>query len=384
MPLKICAVTGGRADWGLLSVPLLLLRDDPAFDLSVVVTGQHMVPGAGDTGAVIEAEGFSITARVDMALTADTPVGITRSLGVGTQGFADVLDRLRPDLMLVLGDRYELLAVVQAALLARIPVAHLCGGDLTEGAMDDAIRHAVTKMSHLHFVTTEEAARRVRQLGEDPRNIHCVGSSGLDRVRLTPRLSRADFLASVDLPELDRFLVVTYHPETLATDPLAGCRELLSALAALPANVGLLFTGVNADPGGQAVTQAIHRFVAERPLSRLYASLGAQRYFSALTHAEAVVGNSSSGLYEAPSFGIPTVNIGDRQGGRIRAVSVIDCLPERDAILAALEQAATMDCSAVENPYGDGYASERIRAVLKGMDNPQRLLKKHFFDLEGQ
>lgn len=382
MPLKVCAVTGGRADWSLLSVPLAALRDDPAFDLSLLVTGQHLMPGNGDTCAAIEADGFRIEDRIDMLLGSDTPAAVTKALGLATIGFADALARLQPDLILILGDRYELLAVTQAALLARIPVAHLCGGDLTEGALDDAVRHAVTKMSHLHFVSSPDAARRVRQLGEDPQAIHCVGSPGLDRIRLTPPLDRAAFFASVEMSPAERLLLITYHPVTLDADPAAGCAEMLAALADLGPEVALLFTGVNADPGGRGVAEQIAAFVAAHPNARQFASLGARRYYSALTHAAAVVGNSSSGLYEAPTFAVPTVNIGDRQGGRLRAASVIDCPPQRAAIRAALERAFAGDWSGVVNPYGDGHATERILAVLKALPDPRSLLKKRFFDLE--
>lgn len=383
MPLKVCAVTGGRADWGLLSVPLALIRDDPDFALQLVVTGQHLLPGAGATDRVIEAEGFHIDARVDMLLAGDSAVAVSKSMGLAIIGFAEVFDRLKPDLLFVLGDRYEILAAAQAAMVARIPIAHLCGGDVTEGAMDEAIRHAITKMSHLHFVSNQDAARRVCQLGEDPAQVYCVGSPGLDRIRLTPRMTRDAFFASIGFVPRARNLLVTFHPATLDDDVSAACMEMLAALDALGPEVGLIFTGVNADTGGRAVAACIDGFVAMHPNACAHVSLGAARYFSALGHVDAVVGNSSSGLYEAPSFAIPTVNIGDRQGGRLKARSVLDCAADREAILAALRQAFAMDCSGTANPYGDGHSAERIIAVLKAVGDTRPLLKKRFFDVGG-
>lgn len=379
-PLKICAVTGSRADWGLLSPLLALLRADKAFALDLVVTGQHLVPAQDNTAQEIEREGFAISARIDMLLASDASLAVVKSMGLAVVGFADAFARLAPDLLLVLGDRYEILAAVEAATIARLPVAHLCGGDITEGAMDDAIRHAVTKLSHLHFVTNEAAAQRVRQLGEDSTRVHCVGSPGLDRIRQTKLLDRAAFFKRVGLAPRAYNLLVTFHPETLNADPLAQCLELLVALHELGPEFGVIFTGSNADPGGRGVDRLVGEFVATHDNARTHPSLGAALYFSALSHVNAVVGNSSSGLYEAPSFRIPTVNIGDRQRGRLRAASVIDCVAERRAIEAAVRRALTLDCTGVTNPYGDGHASERIVAVLRNLGDPRQLVHKRFVD----
>lgn len=379
-PLRVCAVTGSRADWSLLSVPLAGLRDDPAFALSLVVTGQHLVAAAGDTVRIIENEGFHIDERVDMKLTDDTATGVTKSLGQAVIGFAGALDRLKPDLMFLLGDRYEILAAAQAALIARVPVAHLCGGDVTEGAMDEAIRHGITKMAHIHFVTNEDAGRRVRQLGEDPAQVHVVGSPGLDRIRMTPVMTRDDFFAAVDLAPRGRTLLITFHPVTLEHDSDTQCAEMLAALDDQGPDTGLIFTGANADTGGRKLDTLIGKFAAAHDNAVVHASLGTERYVAALAHADAMVGNSSSGLYEAPSFGLPAVNIGDRQAGRPRAASVIDCPPARDAINAAIGQALEMDRSDIENPYGDGHAADRIVAALKGIGDPRALLKKSFHD----
>ena len=375
---KILAVTGSRADWGYLAPPLALLRDDEAFELTIAATGQHLTPQGATSLATIAAEGFAIDERVDLQLDADTALGVSRSLGLGVIGFADVLARRRPDLLFVLGDRYEILAAVQAAMIARTPVAHLAGGDVTEGAIDDAIRHSITKMSHLHFVTNAEAARRVRQLGEDPARIHNVGSTGLDRIALVKPMARDAFFASVGLKPRARNAVVTFHPATLAADSDRQCGQLLAALGDAGRDMGLIFTGANADVGGRAIDAQIGEFARRHDNAIVVPSLDSAGYFSALTHVDLVIGNSSSGLYEAPSFRLPAVNIGDRQTGRIRAASVIDCPPERQAISAAIARALALDCSDVTNPYGDGHASERILATLKRIEDPQDLLKKRF------
>ncbi len=380
-PLRILAVTGGRADWGYLSPPLALLRKNPEFKVTLVVTGQHLANEGMESLAAVETDGFSIDARVDMLLSSDSSCGVTKSLGLELIGFADLLARLRPDLLMIVGDRYEILGAAQAALIARIPVAHLAGGDVTEGAFDEAIRHSITKMSHLHFVTNADSARRVRQLGEDPAQIHNVGSTGLDRITRMERTPREAFFRSLGMSPRKHNLLVTFHPVTWDGDSEQQCGELLAALHQLGPETGLIFTGVNADPSGRALEAMIRSFADCHANALAVPSLGSQRYFSALAHVDMVVGNSSSGLYEAPSFRIPTVNIGRRQRGRLRAASVVDCAAERDAILSAIERARRLDCSRVANPYGDGRASERIVAALKSIGDPTHLLKKHFFDV---
>lgn len=383
MALKVCAVTSTRADWGLLAPVLALLRDDPAFDLQLIVTGQHLMAGAGATMATIAAEGFAISATVDMKLGSDTPEAVTAALATGIDGFGKAFARLRPAFVLVLGDRYETLGASTAATLARIPIAHIAGGDLTEGAVDDAFRHAITKMAHLHFVTTTDAARRVRQLGEDSARVVVTGSPGLDRVRTTALLDRTAFFRAVGLSPLPKLLIITFHPETLSVNLAAACSEMLAALGQLGPEVALVFSGSNADVGGLVVGGLIADFVRTHANAVLHPSLGSTNYFSALSHADAVVGNSSSGLYEAPSFGTPTVNIGDRQKGRVRATSVIDVAARRDDIYQAILRAMAEDCTGVVNPYGDGHAAERIVAALKAAGDPKRLLQKRFVDLPG-
>jgi UDP-hydrolysing UDP-N-acetyl-D-glucosamine 2-epimerase len=362
-------------------MPLATLRDDPAFEVRLIVTGQHLAKGEETSLEAIAAEGFAIDEHVNIAISDDSTTGVSNSLGLAVSGIAAALARHEPDLLLVLGDRYEILAAAAAALIARVPVAHLCGGDITEGAFDDAIRHAITKLSHLHFVTNTDAHTRVIQLGEDPAHVHLVGSPGLDRIRTTPATSADEFFADVGLPQRASTLLVTYHPPTLADDPLAECREMLAALDSLGPNVSLLCTGSNADPGARGIDGLIGTFVLTHQNAVAVRTLGPRRYLSALAHVDAVVGNSSSGLYEAPSFHIPTVNIGDRQKGRLRAASVIDCPGERTAIRAAIDTALARDCTGVVNPYGDGHASERIVAVLKALDEPRSLVRKRFFDI---
>jgi UDP-N-acetylglucosamine 2-epimerase (non-hydrolysing)/GDP/UDP-N,N'-diacetylbacillosamine 2-epimerase (hydrolysing) len=379
--LRILAVTGGRADWGYLAPPLTLLREDPAFKVALAVTGQHLVREGKSSLAAIREDGFHIDARLDMLLGDDSAVGVTKSLGVELIGIADVLARLQPNLLMILGDRYEILGIAEAALIARVPIAHLAGGDVTEGAFDDAIRHSITKMSHLHFVTNAESARRVRQLGEDPARIHNVGSTGLDRIRMMKPMPRDIFFQTIGMTPRKRNLLITFHPATLDDDSDHQCNELLRALDQLGPDTGLLFTGVNADPLGRALEAPIGTFVRDRDNALEVPSLGSPLYCSALSHFDMVVGNSSSGLYEAPSFRIPTVNIGERQKGRLRAASVIDCAPECAAILSAIDRATTLNCTDVINPYGDGYASGRILSVLKGIDDPAQMLKKRFFDV---
>jgi UDP-hydrolysing UDP-N-acetyl-D-glucosamine 2-epimerase len=383
MSRTICAVTGSRADWGLLKPVLSAIDQESELHLQLAVTGAHLDPAYGNTVETIEANGFNVDARIDLALSSGTAVEVTRALGRGVTGFAEVLSTLNPDLLLVLGDRYEILAAVQAALIARIPVAHIAGGDITEGAFDDAIRHAVTKLSHLHFVTNEDARRRVLQMGEAEARVHLSGSPGIDELKATKLLSREQLEQSLGFELRPRNLAITFHPATLDTaDPVTQLNALLEALDRLGTDTGLIFTGSNADTGGDAVNARLAEYVADRDHAYLHASLGQQRYYSLVALADAVVGNSSSGLYEAPSLGTPTVNIGDRQKGRLRATSVIDCPVQADDIMDALQRAFSLDMSSVENPYGDGHAGERILAVLKQPWEREKLIHKQFVDRE--
>lgn len=378
-PLKIMAVTGSRADWGYLSVPLSLLRGDPAFELVLMVTGQHLDAASGATAHAIEAEGFRIDARVDMTLTGDDAASVTRAMGHGLSGMGPVVAEHAPDLMMVLGDRYEILAAATAALLARVPVAHIAGGDMTEGAVDDAIRHAITKLSHLHFPSTSVAASRIIRMGENPRHVHAVGSTGLDRLLRVAHQPRAAFFAGVGLVPRQKNILVTVHPVTLAPDPLADAAAVLEALHRLGPETGILLTGTNTDAGSGRLGTMVKDFAAAHDNAVLHPSLGTERYVNAMLHCDAVLGNSSSGLYEAPSLAIPTVNVGIRQQGRLRAASVIDVPGDPQAIIDGLAAAFRLDVSGVTNPYGDGEASRRIVAVLKDLKDPETLLRKTFY-----
>lgn len=374
----VCVVTGTRAEYGLLRPVIRALRADDRFRTQVVATGSHLSPEFGTTVREIEADGIAVDARLEVLLSSDTPVGVSTSLALTTLRTADVLERLRPDLLLVLGDRYEILGVAQAALIAHIPVAHLSGGDITEGAIDDAIRHAVTKLSHLHLVFTDEAAGRVRQLGEDPARIVVTGNPGLDELLAAPVPPRAEVGDAVGLRLRDHNLLVTYHPATLADEPPAAAfQELLAALDALGDGYGVILTLPNADTDGRVLIELAQRYAERRDHVVAHHSLGATRYAACLRTVDAVVGNSSSGLIEAPAVGTPAVNIGARQRGRLRGHGVIDCPPERDRILAAIEHAVAWE-GPTSSPYGDGAATAKIVATLAAVDDPRALLHKRF------
>jgi len=381
---KICVVTGSRAEYGLLYWVLHDLREQPSVELQLVVTGAHLAPEFGMTVNDIVADGFAITHRVEMLLSSDTPGGVAKSLGLGVIGLSGAIEQLQPEVVLVLGDRYEMLAVAQACLMHGVPLAHVAGGDTSEGAFDESIRHAITKMAHVHFVTNEESARRVRQLGEDPAQVHVVGSPGLDHLRRRPLLERAALEQALGVRLAACNLLVTFHPVTLETG--AGIEqfvELLAALDTLDDDTAVFVTRPNADPGGRAIAAQLDGWAAARPgRVHSYASLGQHRYLSLMAQADAVVGNSSSGLYEAPSLRVPTVDIGERQRGRLAAASVLHCAPERAAIADTIHRALAFDCSDVVNPYGDGDSARRIVDVLRRLPPRDMLLCKPFHWVE--
>jgi UDP-hydrolysing UDP-N-acetyl-D-glucosamine 2-epimerase len=380
--LHIAAATGSRADFGIMSPVLIALREDRRFSLSLIVTGAHLDPSFGHTVDEIEKAGFRVAARVPATDAGDDAAAIARATGLGIGGFAEVLTRLQPQLLLVPGDRYEMLAAAVAALFVKVPVAHVFGGDVTEGAFDEAIRHSISKMAHIHFATNADAGRRLVQLGEDPAHVHVVGSPSLDSLQTFSPMPRTAFFSEVGMEQRPELLLVSFHPETLdLVSSRVHLEELLSALESQGDGTAILITGSNADTEGRAMAERLQEFAAAAPGRAYRASLGRRLYFNALAHAAVVVGNSSSGLYEAPSFKVPTVNVGDRQKGRLKAASVIDCPPQRTEIAMAIERARRLDCSAVENPYGDGHATERILDVLGRIGDPRRLLKKRFRDL---
>jgi GDP/UDP-N,N'-diacetylbacillosamine 2-epimerase (hydrolysing) len=381
---KICIVTGTRAEYGLLRWVMDAVCTASGLELQVIATGMHLSPEFGLTYREIEKDGFIIDRKVEMLLSSDTPTGLAKSMGLGLIGFGAALEELRPNLMLVLGDRFEILAAVAAAMVARIPVAHLHGGEATEGAFDEAIRHSITKMSHLHFVAADEYRKRVIQLGEQPERVFLVGGLGIDNIKKLTLLDRPSLEASLGFKLGRRNLLVTFHSVTLENATSAQqMAELLAALEKLE-NTHLIFTMPNADTHGRVLFDMIKQFVSIHPNSRAFISLGQLLYLSCIQHVDGVVGNSSSGLLETPSFGKGTINIGDRQLGRLKAKSVIDCNPDRDSISKAIEHLYSSPFQAmlktVRNPYGEGGASEKIVQVLQ--DFPlESILKKNFYDL---
>jgi GDP/UDP-N,N'-diacetylbacillosamine 2-epimerase (hydrolysing) len=381
---KICVVTGARADYGCLRWVMQGIRDSPGLELQIVATGMHLSPEFGLTYREIERDGFVIDSKIEMLLSADSASALAKSTGLGLIGFGEVFQRLRPDLLFVLGDRFEIFAAAAAATLARIPIAHAHGGETSEGAFDEALRHSITKMSHLHFVAAEAYRKRVIQLGESPERVFLVGGLGLDNIGKLRLLEREALEAALGFKLGRRNLLITFHPVTLENATSAAQMDaLLGAVDSLE-DTHLIFTLQNADTGGRALIEMIERFVANRPNAYAAASLGEQRYLSCMRHVDGVVGNSSSGLIEAPSFKKGTINIGDRQRGRLRATSVIDCDPSREAIDAALQQLYSAEFQSrlpgVRNPYGEGGASARIVPILR--DYPlEFILKKTFHDL---
>ena len=383
----IAVVTGSRAEYGLLRWLLEDIQRDDALRLQLIATGMHLSTEFGLTYRSIEAEGFHIDEKVHILVSSDDPVAIAKSVGLGTIGFADALARLRPDVVLLLGDRFELLAAAQAALLLRIPIAHLHGGEASVGAIDESIRHALTKMSSLHFVAAEAYRRRVIQMGEDPSRVFLVGTSGLDVLGRVTLATREAIEQDVGLSLRSPSFLVTYHPATLGDRPaVEALKELLTALDRFPA-AHVLVTRANADSEGRAINAALDAWAAGQPPDRVavHTSLGQLRYLAAMRCVNAVVGNSSSGLIEAPAMRIPTVNIGPRQDGRLKADSVIDCAERADAIEAALKSALTPEHAArvrrMHPPYGDGPgASSRIKEVLKTVPL-EHLTRKVFYDV---
>jgi len=384
MSRRICVVTGTRAEYGLLRMFMQGIRDEAQLELQTVVTGMHLSPEFGSTYLAIEADGFCIDRKVEMLLSSDSATAISKSVGLGVIGFADALATLQPDLLVVLGDRFEILAAVTAALFARIPVLHLHGGEVTEGSLDESMRHAISKMSHVHCVASEDYRRRVIQLGEQPERVHCVGGLGVDIIKNTRLLDRADLEASLDFKLKARNLLITFHPATLDDEsPVDQMNELLAAVEGLE-DTGLIFTLPNADSGGRELSATLNAFIAGRVNARAYTSLGQLRYLSCMAHCDGVVGNSSSGLLEAPTMKKGTINIGDRQLGRLQASSIINCRAKRDEIAGALQKLYSStfqaDLGAVSSPYGDGGASARVIDIVKKLPLDV-ILKKNFYDL---
>jgi len=382
---KICVVTGSRAEYGLLRPLMEKISSEKGLELQIVVTGMHLSHEFGYTAKEIVNDGFIITKKVEMLLSSDTKVAVTKSMGLGMIGFADVLNDLVPDLMILLGDRFEVFVAATAATIAGVPIAHLHGGELTEGAFDESFRHSITKMSHLHFVSTESYRQRVIQLGEQPKQVFNVGAIGIDSIKQLTLMNKTDLEREIGLKLGKRNFMVTFHPVTLEENTAQ--EQFSNLLEALEQNkdAHVIFTKSNADTDGRIINDMIDKYVASHSQTAVgYSSLGQMKYFSTLQYMDAVVGNSSSGLLEAPSFNIATINIGDRQRGRIKADSVIDCKPVTDSIISALKEINSKyfiaKCKSTRSPYGDGGTTDKIIKVINNY-YVTTVLKKKFYDL---
>lgn len=380
---RIGVVTVGRSDYGIYLPILRRIEADADLQLLLYVSGMHLSPEFGFTVEQIEADGFAIHERVEMLLSSDSAEGVSKSMGLGTIGFAQTFGRQRPDILLVLGDRFEMHAAAIAAVPFKIPVAHIHGGELSEGAIDDALRHSITKMSHLHFVSTEDYARRVIQMGEEPWRVLVSGAPSLDNLRSTKLLTRQELEQQFNLSLEKPFLLVTFHPVTLEPDEThKHVNDLLLALG--ESGMATVFTYPNADAQGRMIIDLITEFSAKQKNSHIVANLGTRGWFSLMKIAAAMVGNSSSGIIEAASFGLPVVNIGNRQRGRLRAANVIDVGYSQSEIAAAIARAVQADFCAglanIVNPYGDGQAADRIVESLRNAEISDKLLLKRFHD----
>jgi len=383
---KIAIVTGSRAEYGLLYWLIKEISEDPELELQVIVTGSHLSPEFGLSYKQIEADGLIIDEKLEILLSSDTAIGMAKSLGLAIIGLANAFQRLQPDLLVILGDRYEIMAAAQAAMLLRIPIAHISGGENTEGAMDEAIRHAITKMSHLHFVATEDYRRRVIQLGEEPRRVFNYGDPGLDNIKKLPLLSQTELEKELDFKLGIRNILLAYHPVTLnESNGAAGLAELLGAIDHYP-EAHIIMTGSNADVGGRSISHQLQDY-AQRHKDKVFfaPSLGQLRFLSALQHCQLIIGNSSSGIVEAPALKTATVNLGDRQQGRLKAASIIDCREKQADIINAINLALSSEfqnkLADVQSIYGDCDASRRIKEELKHV-SMEGILRKKFYDVD--
>ena len=384
---QIVILTSTRADYGLLSCVIKKLMRDKGVNVRLAVTGMHLAAEFGLTYKEIEKDGIKIDRKIEILMSSDTSVSMSKTMGMAMISFADYFEEVRPDALLVLGDRYETLAVCCAALNAKIPIIHLHGGETTEGAIDEAIRHSITKMSYLHFTSTEEYRRRVIQLGENPERVYNVGSLGVENVLHQPLLSKEELESKLKLKLSMPYAVVTYHPVTLESSDIYETVKMF--LNALDQNKDMFYiiTRSNADAGGRQINLMLEEYAAHRNNVRVYDSLGMLVYLSAVKYSEMVIGNSSSGILEVPSFQIPTVNIGDRQKGRIRAESVIDCKEDTESIVKAIKKAKSPEfkkkCSQTKNPYEGVKTSDTIvELIKKNIFDKKAEIKKKFYDIE--
>jgi GDP/UDP-N,N'-diacetylbacillosamine 2-epimerase (hydrolysing) len=381
---KICVVTGTRAEYGLLYWLMKEIDADTALELQIIATGMHLSKEFGNTYQQIEKDGFSIDKKVDISLLSDSELAISKSMGIGIIECSEAFSDLRPDLLVVLGDRFEIFSAVSAAMIAKIPVAHLHGGETTEGAFDEYIRHSITKMSHLHFAATDEYRNRIIQLGECPSRVFNVGGLGIDNINKLQLLSKSDFENIINFELGQKNILVTFHPVTLENSTSeTQFQALLDSISELK-NTKIIFTKANSDTDGRIINSMIDSYVAKHNNTIAFASMGQLNYLSALQFMDAIVGNSSSGLLEAPSFKIATIDIGDRQKGRIKADSVISCLPTKESIDSAFDKSYSEDFQNIvdntKNLYGDGGSSKIVVDVIKNFDL-NGILKKTFYDL---
>lgn len=387
MAKSVCVITGSRAEYGLLKPLLSLINCDRELELQLVVTGMHLSSEFGNTYREAEQDGFKIDEKIETLLSSDTTIGISKSMGLTMISFAECFSRLNPDMVVVLGDRYEAFAATSAAVVARIPVAHLHGGETTEGAFDEAFRHSITKMSYLHFTSTEEYRKRVIQLGEHPSRVFNVGAIGVENIKKLRLLSKEEVETAINF-KLDKpYAMVTFHPVTLENSTSeAQFRELLVALDKFK-DLKMIFTKANADTDGRIINSLIDKYVLQNTDRAIaFTSMGVLRYLSAMKTCNVVIGNSSSGIIEAPSFKIPTINIGDRQKGRIQSESTINCNPEAKEVIKAIKLSITKEFKkkvmVSKNPYGEGNVSNKIIEKIKEFLLSELDLKKTFYDLK--
>tara|TARA_B100001750_G_C15432373_1_gene559005 strand:+ start:85 stop:1254 length:1170 start_codon:yes stop_codon:yes gene_type:complete len=383
---KVCVITGSRADYGLLKNILKCCVSRSEITLQLIATGMHLSDRYGYTCIEIEDDGFKINKKIEVVSDSDLPSAISKSIGSGVNSFTDAFVELKPDIIIILGDRYEIFSAAIAAMAMNLPIAHIHGGELTEGVIDDVIRHSITKLSDLHFVSTEDYKNRVIQLGEEPKNIFNVGALALDSMADTTILSKEELLGNLGLLNNSSLFLVTYHPVTLDLDNSnTSIDELLRALDEF-SDANIIFTGVNSDASNSYINKKISKYIESDPQRLKYiTNLGQQKYFSVMKYSEVVIGNSSSGIIEAPSFKVPTVNIGIRQNGRIKANSIIDCVENKAAIVDAINSAISEDmketCSNVVSPYAGPGVSEKIVDTIVNK-NLEKIKIKRFYDLK--
>lgn len=381
MKKKVCIVTGTRAEYGILRPLIEKVKKDETLELQLFVTGMHLSPEFGMTYKFIEKDGYPITEKIEILMSSDTSIGISKSMGLTLISFAEAYDRHKPDMVVILGDRYETFAAMAAASVAKIPVAHIHGGEITEGAFDDAFRHSMTKMAYLHFTSTEEYRQRVIQLGEEPSRVFNVGAMGVENIKNLSFLAKDESMKKLKISNIDKYFMVVFHPVTLESNTAESqIEELLKALKQFK-DYGFIFIKGNSDTQGRIINNKIEEFVKDTGNSYIFTSLSIEDYLGLLKYSEVLIGNSSSGIIEAPSLNVPTVNIGDRQKGRVRAESVIDCEPLIKNIEEAIKQVLNKNWNC-QNPYGNGDSSEKILLEIKKFFEKEISLKKKFYNKE--